>query len=106
MGNFSERLGRFSERDQIANMISSGAANYSAQLPNPRVLSDFQLAQLRVPVDVAIADRDSLAGGARAAERAQLLLDVIVEIWPDTTHSLPMQVPGLLDERLQQFWVD
>jgi pimeloyl-ACP methyl ester carboxylesterase len=92
--------------DPIATMISAGAAHYSAQLPNPRLLTDAQLAELSMPVYVAIADSHSLAGGSRAAERARQLPDATVEVWPETTHSLPMQVAGPLDERLQQFWVD
>ena len=92
--------------DPIAAMIGAGAAHYRAQLPNPRLLTDAQLAALTMPVYVAIADRASLAGGSRAAARARQLPDATVEVWPDTTHSLPMQVAGPLDERLQRFWAD
>ena len=92
--------------DPIATMISAGAAHYQAQLPNPRLLTDPQLDTLTMPVYVAIADSHSLAGGSRAADRARQLPHATVEIWPNTTHSLPMQVAGPLDERLQEFWAD
>lgn len=90
--------------DPIATMIDQGVAHYAAQLPTPRVLDDAQLAEVDLPVYVAIAERDSMAGGARAAERARQLPNGTVEVWPNTTHSLPMQVPDALDRRLQEFW--
>ena len=92
--------------DPIATMINAGAAHYRAQLPNPRLLTDPQLDALTMPVYVAVADSHSLAGGPRAADRARQLPHATVEVWPDTTHSLPMQVAGPLDERLQEFWAD
>ena len=92
--------------DPIASMIGAGAAHYQAQLPNPRLLSAAQLDTLTMPVYVAIADSHSLAGGSRAADRARQLPHTTVEIWPDTTHSLPMQVAEQLDARLQEFWTD
>ncbi len=92
--------------DPVATMISAGAAHYRAQLPNPRLLTDPQLDALTIPVYVAVADSHSLAGGPRAADRARKLPHATVEVWPDTTHSLPMQVAGPLDERLQEFWAD
>ena len=92
--------------DPIASMINAGATHYRAQLPNPRLLSDPELAALTMPVYVAIADSHSLAGGPRAADRARQLPSSTVDVWPDTTHSLPMQVSGPLDARLQEFWAD
>lgn len=90
--------------DPIAAMITAGADGYSAELPQPRLLTDDQLSELTMPTYVAIADHDSLAGGSRAADRAGELPNVIVEVWPDTTHSLPMQVAEPLAERLQRLW--
>ena len=90
--------------DPIARMITAGADHYAAQLPNPKVLTDDQLRGLTMPVYVAIADHDSLAGGQRAAERAAALPDGTVRVWPDTTHSLPMQVSAELSVELDRFW--
>ena len=53
-------------------MINAGAAHYQAQLPNPRLLSDPQLAALTMPVYVAIADSHRWPSGRRAAESPQL----------------------------------
>ena len=90
--------------DPIARMITAGADHYAAQLPNPKVLTDDQMRGLTMPVYVAIADHDSLAGGQRAAERAAALPDGTVRVWPDTTHSLPMQVSAELSVELDRFW--
>ena len=68
--------------DPIASMINAGAAHYRAQLPNPRLLSDPQLAALTMPVYVAVADSHSLAGGPRAADRARQLPHSTVESGP------------------------
>lgn len=90
--------------DPVARMIDRGAAGYSASLPTPTPLSDAQLARLTMPTYVAIADRASLAGGAGAAERARGLANGTVKVWPNTTHSLPMQAAAPLANELEAFW--
>lgn len=90
--------------DPIARMITAGADHYSAELPTPKVLSDDQVRGLTMPVYVAIADHDSLAGGEKAAERAHGLPNGTVKVWPNTTHSLPMQVSEELSVELDRFW--
>lgn len=91
--------------DPTAQMIAAGTEHFAAALPTPRLLSAATSAPLAMPVYVAIASRDSLAGGERAAARARRLLPgATVTVWPDTTHSLPMQVPAELDIALHEFW--
>ncbi|MFD7021872.1 alpha/beta fold hydrolase [Promicromonospora sukumoe] len=91
--------------DPLARMIAVGSESYSSSgLPNPSVLSDAELEALPMPVYVAIASDSSLAGGEAAAEKARLIPDAQVKIWPDTTHSLPMQVAQALDAELETFW--
>ncbi|MFE7509400.1 alpha/beta fold hydrolase [Promicromonospora sp. NPDC057488] len=91
--------------DPLARMISVGSESYSSSgLPSPSVLSDADLRALPMPVYVAIASDSSLAGGEAAAEKARLIPDAQVKIWPDTTHSLPMQVAPALDAELETFW--
>ena len=79
----------YDPNDDMAKMIAAGSKHFSASLPQPAPLDDDQLQELTMPTYVAIADRDSLAGGAHAG-RARRLPDGTVEVWPDT-HSLPMQ---------------
>ncbi len=93
--------------DPMALMIESGTAHFSAELPTPSPLSADQAAALRMPVYVAIAGRDSLAGGDGGANKArELLPHATVQVWPNATHSLPMQEAELLAERLNGFWAD
>lgn len=88
----------------IGEMISAGAQHFVSALPTPRPLSTAQLRRLTMPTYVAIAGRRSQAGGRKAAARAATLPDATVEVWPQTTHSLPMQVPQQVAQRLGRFW--
>ena len=78
----------------IGSMISAAVEHFRAALPTPRPLGPAALAAITVPAYVAIAGRRSQAGGTAAAARARLIPGAEVQIWPDTTHSLPKQVPG------------
>lgn len=86
-------------------MIRTGTQHYSADLPTPSPLSEDEASTMTMPVYVAIADHESMAGGEQAAERAQERLPrVTVKIWLDTTHSLPMQEPEALGADLEELW--
>ena len=88
--------------DPVALMIAAATEHYSSSLPTPTPLSDEQASRLTMPVYIALADRDSLAGSEEKAKN--MLPDASITTWPDTTHSLPMQVPEDLNVVLQQFW--
>ncbi len=90
--------------DAMAAMISEGSQHFSAALPTPSPLSDDELRALAMPTYVAIAERDSLVGGEKAAARARQLADAEVLVFPDTTHSLPMQAKDRLNSELPEFW--
>ena len=90
--------------DTMAAMISEGSQHFSAALPTPSPLSDEELETLAMPTYVAIAERDSLVGGEKAAARARQLADAEVLLFPDTTHSLPMQAKDRLNSELPEFW--
>ena len=90
--------------DAMARMIAEGSHHFSAALPTPSPLNDDELRALRMPTYVAIAERDSLAGGEKAAARARQLDDAEVAVFPDTTHSLPMQAKDRLNSELPVFW--
>ncbi|MET7280116.1 alpha/beta fold hydrolase [Kribbella sp. NPDC005582] len=92
--------------DPIARMIAAGSEHFdSSSLPNPHPLTDDQLRGLRMPVYVALAPHHSLAGGD-AAKKAQLIPNVQVKVWPNTTHSLPMQAGAALNVELENFWAN
>ena len=90
----------FDDTDPTARMVRAGTEHYRASLPQPSVLDADELAALTMPVYVALADHRSLAGGESAQKAAQELPDGTVEVWPDATHSLPMQHAGALDRRI------
>lgn len=90
--------------DPMARMIAAGAEHFSsASLPTPTPLTDTELKALPMPVYVALAPDKSLAGSG-AAEKAKLIKDVQVKVWPNTTHSLPMQAGKPLNAELEKFW--
>jgi len=91
--------------EPMARMIDAGTHHYDAHLPTPSLLSDDDVHALIMPCYVAIASTDSLAGGDKAVRRAgELLPHARVDVWPDTTHSLPMQVAEPLGKKLTEFW--
>ena len=95
------------DRDEpMTRMITAATAHYQAALPQPSPLTEDELERLDMPVYVALASRDSLAGGPGAVERAESLPDSTVKVWPDTTHSLPMQAAGELEPELLMFFTD
>lgn len=88
------------DTDPTTRMIRAGTEHYRASLPQPAVMDADELASLSMPVYIALADHRSLAGGEAAEEAARGLPDGTVEVWPDSTHSLPMQHAGALDRRI------
>ncbi len=91
--------------DPLVDMIDIGARQYSAHLPTPTVLTADQLAELTMPVYVGLGELSRMAGGTAAEDAARTHLpDATTRVWPDTTHSLPMQVPEALDAELTAFW--
>ena len=105
LGRIGGADGETESQDPMAVMIRTGTRHYSADLPTPSPLSEDEASTMTMPVYVAIAEHESLAGGERAAQRAQELLPrATVKIWPDTTHSLPMQEPEALGNELEGFW--
>lgn len=88
----------------MARMIDVASQGYSAQLPMPRTLDDEQWRALDMPVRLDLGGRQSLSG-ADAADRIRVLLpDATVTVWPDGTHSLPMDHHTEFDRLLPEFW--
>jgi len=95
----------FAGSDPLALMIKAGSEHFEADLPTPSPLTKEEASALTMPVYVAIAGKDSLAGGRKASERAEELLPgARVQTWKDATHSLPMQEAEPLAQVLEPFW--
>ncbi|GAB49525.1 alpha/beta fold hydrolase [Mobilicoccus pelagius] len=90
--------------DPLGRMIALATEHYDGHAPTPTPLSEKAIRGLTMPVYVALAERDSLAGGTRAADRARTLPHGLVETWAHTTHSLPMQTGPALTDRLDAWW--
>ncbi|WP_217428418.1 alpha/beta fold hydrolase [Microlunatus speluncae] len=79
-------------RTPLSIMIDHGSSGYRAVLPTPRMLTDQEWRSLPMPLRADFAGTKSLAGGTKAAERLRSLRpDATVELWPNASHSLPMQ---------------
>lgn len=90
--------------DPLARMIAAGSQHFeSGSLPTPSPLTDDELRALPMPVYVALASDKSLSGDG-AAGKAELIPNARVKVWPDTTHSLPMQAGAALNAELEAFW--
>lgn len=89
----------------VGEMIAAGTQHYRQAMPMPSPLGDEQLRSLSMPVYLAVAGRKSLVGGDSAVQRARdLLPQATVRIFPEATHSLPMQESATLDAELLAWW--
>lgn len=88
----------------MARMIDEATRGYSASLPTPSPLSDEQWRAITSPVRVDLRGRQSLSGSSAAERIRTLLPDATVTVWPDGTHSLPMDHREEFDQLLPDFW--
>jgi pimeloyl-ACP methyl ester carboxylesterase len=90
--------------EPVARMISEATEQYVLKLPVPERITATQLGGLGMPVYAALAGRSVMHNGAHAAEVARTEIpDPTVELWPDATHSLPMEESAQLDRTILAF---
>ncbi|NKY35343.1 alpha/beta fold hydrolase [Nocardia speluncae] len=92
------------ERTPVSVMVDEGARHYKATTLVPRTFTDAEWKSMAMPVRIDIAADKSLAGGQAAADRARALGKSPVTVWPETTHSLPMQAAEQLGPELLRYW--
>lgn len=93
------------KQSPLSELISIASKHYLNVYPMPRRLTDEEWKHLGVPLRVDVAGDMSLSGGESAVERmASLLPDSTCTLWPNTTHSLPMQEKEALGQQLEEFW--
>ncbi|MDA2805185.1 alpha/beta hydrolase [Nocardiopsis suaedae] len=92
------------ERTPMSVMVDEGAEHYAAPTQVPRTFTDDEWRSMEMPVRVDIAAEKSLAGGGEAVDRARSLGMAPVTVWPETTHSLPMQAAEELGPELEGYW--
>lgn len=85
-------------------LIDAAARGYSASLPTPGAIPDEQWQAVTAPVRVDLGGRQSLSGSGAAGRIRTLLPHAHVTVWPEGTHSLPMDQRADFDTVLPQFW--
>lgn len=88
----------------IGALIDAAASGFRAKLPTPARLSGAELAKLTMPVFVGLGARSAVTDAEAAARAARTLPNGTVQIWPDGTHSLPMQYPDELNQAVSQLY--
>lgn len=90
--------------DPMTRMITAGMKHYSTNLPPPTQFSGEQLRALTVPVYLALGSASAMHDATKALEVAeQTVPDLEAKIWPEGTHSLPMEVEGPLGRQVLSF---
>jgi pimeloyl-ACP methyl ester carboxylesterase len=90
--------------DPMARVISEATEHYAVRLPMPKRLTGIQLRGLHMPVYAALAGRSAMHDGAHAADVARAVIpDATIELWPDATHSLPMEQNRTLGRAILEF---
>lgn len=90
--------------DPMARMIALGLEYYAAKLPAPEQLSNEQLQRWNMPVFVAMAGKSVLHDGKKAVVVAnENVKDVQAKLWPEATHSLPIEVASELNLEMTNF---
>jgi pimeloyl-ACP methyl ester carboxylesterase len=90
--------------DPVARVISEATEHYAVRLPMPKRLTGIQLRGLHMPVYAALAGHSAMHDGAHAADVARAVIpDATIELWPDATHSLPMEQTETLGRVILEF---
>lgn len=90
--------------DPLVAMIAAGTNQFAARLPQPQQITPEQMRRWTMPVYVAMATNSALHDGTKAITVAQAhVAQVQPMLWPNATHSLPMEYPRPLDADLLAF---
>jgi len=90
--------------DPVARMIALASEHYAADLPLPSPFTDEELRRLRMPVYAAFAGRTVVHEPETAAARARTFLRRgEVRLWPEASHSLPLEFPAEVNREIVAF---
>ncbi|WP_049825888.1 alpha/beta fold hydrolase [Tsukamurella paurometabola] len=92
------------EDSPLGRMIDAATEGFRAKLPTPMQLTSDDLARLTMPTFVGLGAKSSVTDADAAARTAEKLPASTVRIWPEGTHSLPMQYPSELNQEVQQLF--
>jgi pimeloyl-ACP methyl ester carboxylesterase len=89
--------------EQLAPIMIA-ARSWRTDRPAARRFDDDELRAIPVPVQVLISERSSLLHPRRAVSRAEALIPTVrTEIVPGAGHGLPLERPGLVNQRILDF---
>ena len=105
---FLERVGGKADptanTDPLARMVTAAGDGYGLAQPLPKRITDDQLRALAMPLFVALGGRSGVHDGRALAAKAQALLPrATVRLWPEATHSLPLEAPAEVNAALAAF---
>ena len=91
--------------DPLTKMISAGTEQYKSKRSFPSRFTEAQLRELRVPVYAAMAGASAVNDDPdQAVDFAESTLEKVdVRVWPNASHSLPMEQPGAINRELLAF---
>jgi pimeloyl-ACP methyl ester carboxylesterase len=89
------------ERPEIMKPVMIGARSFRPNRGPARPFTDDELRRVTVPVQLLLGGRTTFVRPARALARAAELLPVAhAEIVPGVGHAVPLEQPGLVNERI------
>ncbi len=90
--------------DPLARMIDDGAEYYVAKLPAPTQISQEQMRRWNFPVYVALGGKSAVHDSTKGWETAKNNIQSLSgKIWPEGTHSLPMEHSEEIDKEIVEF---
>ncbi|WUJ74919.1 alpha/beta hydrolase [Kribbella soli] len=95
------------EHVPVADMIESGMKNYTIRQPQPRRITEEQLAALPMPVLAIIAGRSVMHRPATARSTAERALRTkTVAFYPDASHAISGEYPAEIAADLRTFLLE
>lgn len=89
--------------DPVARMIADASSFFNTRVPQPTRISEDQLVALPMPVYVALGEKTAMHDPSTAAAMAKKIKNSQVKIWPNGTHSLPMEYAAEINQELLTF---
>lgn len=89
--------------DPIARMIADASSFFMTRVPQPTRITADQLQSLPMPVYAAIGGKSAMHDPLAAATVAKTIKNSQVKVWPNGTHSLPMEFTAEIDQAILEF---
>lgn len=88
----------------IAALVASATSSFITKVPQPTQITTAQLSALDMPVFVAIGGNSAMHNPDAVRQAAQTTLNhPTIKLWPNGTHSLPMEFTDEINAELLRF---